>query len=139
MTGAVMNAEQPATVVQELRPVPPPPPAQAADVEQSPVVLRDVFPADVTTADGNGARNVRAVITTERLYVWHELNGAPALLFQAAVDPLASDIGNTWSRPPFLVAFVDGGEARITAGSGCGCGSPLRSARLFDGVSRVGS
>lgn len=106
-------------------------------VEASPVVLRDVFPAEVTAPDGTLHRKVRAVLSRERLYVFAEVDGAPAAVVSEPWVEEGSTVGAAWSRRPFTVATEEG-RWIVNHGYGCGCSSPLRAARLFTGAGRTG-
>lgn len=93
--------------------------------EETPVVLRDVFPA-VVTIGSRTYRSALAVITSTRLLVYLT-RAAPVL--DAPYDPLISAVpppnAPRLLRPAHLVLLS--GEAVTVAGQrGCGCSNPLK-------------
>lgn len=93
------------------------------------VMRRDVYPAEILMPDGELIRNVRAFVTTHRV-----------LLFAAGPDreiDLHRELTLTeaWSVPGdrntlrqgSIQLDVEEGTAWLNAGSGCGCGSPLKA------------
>jgi hypothetical protein len=88
------------------------------------VVVRDVFPAEVTVG-GQVYRSARAVITRDRLYVY--LNTAGPLI-DTPYDPATSAVPAI-SAPRSKAAHLtlaDGGVAHVNGQRGCGCGNPLK-------------
>lgn len=99
-------------------------------VEEQPVVVADVFPAEVALPTGV-LRGVRAVITRARLYVWAAEGPTPRLVFSEPVDLARS----AFARPgaprshAHHLTLSDQQEAtvHVTRARGCGCGSPLKT------------
>jgi hypothetical protein len=95
--------------------------AQLAPV---PVVVRDVFPAEVAVG-GNVYRSARAVITRDRLLVYLTTAGpvvdTPYDRELSAVAPLNAPR----SRASHLT-LADGRPAHVNGQRGCGCGNPLK-------------
>lgn len=103
--------------------------------EASPVVVRDVFPAEVWLSDGNVYRTARAVVTRERVYVFQGQGRDRLLRFVAEYDPERSAIPryNASPRENTTLALQGVQEPALGLASltirrqrGCGCGSPLR-------------
>jgi hypothetical protein len=90
-----------------------------------PVVIRDVFPAEVLF-DSRVYRSARAVITRDyRLRVWLR-PGEPVV--DVELDPALSVIAPLnapRSRASHLTA-IDGLPALVNGQRGCGCGNPLK-------------
>lgn len=89
-----------------------------------PVVIRDVFPAEVAIG-GEVHRTARAIITRDRLLVYLTTAG-PVL--DTPYDAAASDvppISAPRSRPAHLT-LADGTPAHVNGQRGCGCGNPLK-------------
>lgn len=95
--------------------------------EESPVVLRDVFPAEVHIG-GHVYRTAFAIVTRARLYVYQAEGRARILRLEAEYDPAASTVPryNAGPREDATLQLLDGRTARVTRQRGCGCGSPLR-------------
>jgi hypothetical protein len=95
--------------------------AQPVDV---PVVVRDVFPAEVIIG-GSSYRSARVVITRDRLLVYLTTAGpvvdAPYDVALSAVAPLNAPR----SRASHLT-LTDGRPAHVNGQRGCGCGNPLK-------------
>jgi hypothetical protein len=90
----------------------------------APVVVRDVFPAEVAVG-GSVYRSARAVITRDRLLVYLTTAGP---VVDTPYDPAASTvapISAPRSRASHL-ALPDGGTAHVNGQRGCGCGNPLK-------------
>lgn len=104
--------------------------ALTADPEPEPVVIRDVFPAEVATPSGV-YRQARAVVTRTRLYVWVAEGDGPRLVLCEAINP-----GRTvFARPNaprshahhVTLSGQEEATVHVTRARGCGCGSPLKS------------
>lgn len=101
-------------------------------VEQSPVVVRDQFPVEVVKPDGGLLRSARALLTTERLYVFQAEGGKPTLVFSTpwlrdgskVPAPHASRAEGTH------LALEDGSQVHVNRQQGCGCGNALKAAPL---------
>lgn len=90
-----------------------------------PVVVRDVFPAEVVLPTGDVARSARVVITRERVLVW-VTPAAPIL--DRAYDAAASQVpalSAPRSRPAHL-DLGDGTFVHVNGQRGCGCSNPLK-------------
>jgi hypothetical protein len=101
--------------------------------ETSPVVIRDVFPAEAWLGDGNVYRSARVVVTRERVYVWQAEGRDRHLRLDAAYDPERSTVPryNAGPREQTILALDDGPVPSlvIRRQRGCGCSSPLRGWR----------
>jgi hypothetical protein len=88
------------------------------------VVIRDVFPAVVTTGLDT-YRNARAVVTRDRVYVW--LTRATPVL-EAGYDRDLSTIPrvNAPRSTRTYLRLSSGTALTIEAQRGCGCGNPLK-------------
>lgn len=102
--------------------------------EESPVVVRDLFPAEVWIGD-LAYRTAFAVITAERLYVWQAEGRDRVLRVEYPYDPAASTVP-AYNAPPRQEARLvlvggsqDGVTATVRRQRGCGCGSSLRGWR----------
>lgn len=98
--------------------------------EESPVVVRDLFPAEVQVG-GLIYRTAFAVITRERLYVWQAEGRDRILRAERVYDPAASLVPR-YNAPPRQEAHLvlDGGvDAVVRRQRGCGCSSSLRGWR----------
>lgn len=91
---------------------------------EPPVVVRDVFPAEVSVA-GQVYRSARAVITKERLLVYLTTAGP---VVDVPYDPEASSVAplNAPRSKASHVLLGDGTLAHINGQRGCGCGNPLK-------------
>lgn len=92
-----------------------------------PVVLRDVFPATVTT-EGGQYRSALAVITEDRLMVW-VTRAAPIL--DAPYDRDRSRIprGSAPRSATAHLVLASGQVVSVAGQRGCGCGNPLKGWR----------
>lgn len=92
---------------------------------EPPVVIRDVFPAEVAVG-GQVYRTARAVITRTRLLVYVTAAGpvidTPYDLSRSAVAPL-----NAPRSAASHLTLADGQAAHINGQRGCGCGNPLKA------------
>ncbi len=101
--------------------------------EESPVVVRDLFPAEVQLGD-RVYRTAFAVITRERLYVWQAEGRERFLRLVAAYDPAASTVPR-YNAPPrqeatlVLLGHPTASTAIVRRQRGCGCSSSLRGWR----------
>lgn len=104
--------------------------ATALTPEESPVVVRDLFPAEVTVG-GFTYRTAFAVITRERLYVWQAEGRDRVLRIERAYDPAASAVPgyNAPPRQEARLVLADGVDATVRRQRGCGCNSALRGWR----------
>lgn len=95
-----------------------------AQPEAAPIVVRDVFPAEVAV-NGQVYRTARAIVTRDRLLVY--LTTAAPIL-DTPYDPAASTVPavNAPSSRATRLALVGGGTASINRQRGCGCGNPLK-------------
>lgn len=92
------------------------------------VLCRDVMPADVLKPDGSMLREVRAFVTTHRLVAFQANPQIEKVLDLALLDPFCVPASRgTLSGTEQLQVRVEGGDAWVNRGSGCGCGSPLRA------------
>jgi len=92
--------------------------------EADPVVIRDVFPAEVALP-GQHLRSARVVVTRARVYAWI---GDRELILDAEYDPGESAVP-ALNAPPSRAAHLrlaDGSEVHVNKQRGCGCGSPLK-------------
>jgi hypothetical protein len=99
-------------------------------IEDDPIVVRDLFPAEVQVGDVT-YRTAFAIITRERLYVWQAEGRERVLRLSAAYDPARSTIP-AYHAPPrqdARVVMYDGRTAVVRRQRGCGCGSSLRGWR----------
>jgi hypothetical protein len=89
-----------------------------------PVVVRDVFPAEVAVA-GQVYRSARAVITRDRLLVYLTTAGP---VIDTPYDPAASAVAplNAPRSRPSHLALPGGQQAHVNGQRGCGCGNPLK-------------
>jgi len=105
-------------------------------MEAEPVVVRNVFPAEVVLPDGSLKTQALVKVTRERVYVWH---GERDLIVDEAhgldADGLAELPPSYAMRANALRIPLDGGTLTVNKGKGCGCSSPLKSFRPF-GVER---
>lgn len=95
--------------------------AQPVDV---PVVVRDVFPAEVVHG-GDVYRTARAIITRDRVLVY--LTPAGPVL-DSPYDPAASAVAPI-SAPrgkASHLTLADGTVVHVNGQRGCGCGNPLK-------------
>lgn len=95
--------------------------------EPSPIVIRDLFPAEVHV-DGIVYRTAYAVITRERLYVYQAEGRDRVLRLVAPYDPAGSTVP-PYQAPPRQESRLDLGAGRtatVRRQRGCGCGSSLR-------------
>lgn len=89
-----------------------------------PVVIRDVFPAEVAVG-GQVFRSARAVITRDRLLVYLT-TAAPVI--DVPYEPDASAVAPL-SAPRTRASHLTltgGGAAHVNGQRGCGCGNPLK-------------
>lgn len=100
--------------------------------EAEPVIIRHIYPANVILPNGTEARSALAIVTQQRVYVWAQLGGTvQAVLDEEYVQPdrPLPHVAQLKTAP--IVLGVPGGQVMVSAGSGCGCGSPLKSFRPF--------
>lgn len=92
--------------------------------EETPVVLRHVFPAEVQTGD-RSYRTALAVITRDRVLVYLT-RAAPVL--DAPYDPARSTVPPA-TAPRFAAAnltLASGATLQVRGQRGCGCANPLK-------------
>ena len=94
--------------------------------ETSPIITRDLVPAEVTLPDSTLLSPARAVLTKERLYVWVDGPSGVTLAFEAPYDPIDTNLVSQ----PWVIATSDG-PVHVNRGRGCGCGSPLKTFAPF--------
>ncbi len=101
--------------------------------EEAPVVVRDLFPAEVVV-DDLVYRTAFAVVTRRRLYVWQAEGRERVLRLVAEYDPDASAIPR-YNAPPrqearlVLRGHPTASTAIVRRQRGCGCSSSLRGWR----------
>lgn len=97
--------------------------------EPDPVVIADVFPAEVATPSGVH-RGVRAVVTRTRLYVWAADGAGRRLVLCEPVDLGRSAFARPGAPRSHAHHLTVSGQQEatmhITRARGCGCGSPLK-------------
>lgn len=100
--------------------------------ESNPVVVRDVFPAEVWV-DGVAYRTARALVTRERVYVFQAQGRERVLRLDEAYLPESSTVPRYNAGPReetrLQLRGSEVGAMRslvIRRQRGCGCGSPLR-------------
>lgn len=91
----------------------------------------DVFPVNVTTADGRSWAGVRLVVAGTEGYLFGKTGGGVALLGQ--VDGVGVVDMPTY---PLTVATA-AGEMVVAQAGGCGCGNPVRAASVTRLLSMV--
>lgn len=98
--------------------------------ETNPVVVRDVFPAEVWV-DGLVYRSARAIVTRERVYVFQAEGREQRLRLDEPYGPDGSTIPryNAGPREATYLSLVGMRSLVIRRQRGCGCGSPLRGWR----------
>jgi hypothetical protein len=106
--------------------------------EDAPVVLRDVFPAEVWV-DGVVYRTARAIVTRERVYVWQAEGRQQLLRLDEAYLPESSTVPryNAGPREETRLQLRDSEPGAMRAlvvrrQRGCGCGSSLRGWRPWN-------
>jgi hypothetical protein len=98
--------------------------------EEAPVVVRDLFPAEVQLGDLT-YRTALAVVTRTRLYVFQAEGRERVLRLVAEYDPERSAVP-LYNAPPrqetrlALRGHPSASTAIIRRQRGCGCGSSLR-------------
>jgi hypothetical protein len=113
--------------------------------EGTPLVVRDVFPAEVAVA-GVVFRSARAVVTRERVYVWLAQDGAPKLVLSSAYDPATSSVAvlNAPRSKASHLQLADDDEygsamLHVNGQRGCGCSSPLKAFTPWQPYRKVAS
>lgn len=99
-------------------------------VEDAPIVVRDLFPAEVQVGDLL-YRTAFAIVTRERLYVYQAEGRDRVLRLSEPYDPDRSTVP-AYNAPPRVDArlvLADGRRAVVRRQRGCGCGSSLRGWR----------
>lgn len=87
----------------------------------------NAFPARVVDPNGRQySGDIRAVVIPDELFVYGERTDqwghrVPVTMLRVPLARMRPD-GNSW-----IVTDLDGLEWQVGPGSGCGCGSPLRS------------
>lgn len=91
-----------------------------------PVVIREVFPTDVTLGD-QYFRTAMVVVTRQDVRVFQLKDGDITQVFQDTYDPLASTLVDQWRLrvEPMIVATPQG-VLRAQQAGGCGCSNPLK-------------
>lgn len=92
--------------------------------EGPPVVVRDVFPATVTT-EGGTWRSARVIVTRDRLLVYLTTAGPvlDAPYTEAVLPPPGQRFGTA------RITLASGATLLVAGQRGCGCGNPLKSWR----------
>lgn len=93
--------------------------------ESNPVVVRDVFPAEVYVG-GITYRTARALVTRERLYVFQAQGRERLLRLDEPYTDGSIPRYNASPREATSLTLADGRAVVIRRQRGCGCGSPLR-------------
>lgn len=95
--------------------------------ETKPVIVRDVFPAEVWV-DGLVYRTARAIVTRERVYVFQAEGRDRRLRLDEPYDAEASTVPryNAGPREATYLSLPGIRSLVIRRQRGCGCGSPLR-------------
>jgi hypothetical protein len=95
--------------------------------EDAPVVVRDVFPAEVTLSTGEQYRSARVVVTRARVYVWIGDRRERVAVLERPYLPEVSIVPryNAPPREPSHLALEGGVLVTVRRMRGCGCGSPL--------------
>lgn len=82
-------------------------------------VSLDMFPADVTLADGTLLRSARIFVADDRVLVYTRVGGTPKLTYEA-------DVVSMVSSPRNAAVVTEDGTVQAHARQGCGCGNPLK-------------
>lgn len=85
-------------------------------------VVADLFPVVVTAPDGTVQRDVRVLLTKDRLYTFTRIDGRPTFLSQTAVASFDR------TRAQWDIIDADGGVWTLLRQGGCGCGNVLKRA-----------
>ena len=95
-------------------------------VEGAVPVRADVYPAQVQFSfTDNPYPKTRAILTADTVLILVEATGGPAVLYEERLENVAIP-----DREHIIATTVDG-DVTISRGSGCGCGSTLKSYRPF--------
>lgn len=100
--------------------------------ETNPIVVRDVFPAQVVTPSGV-ARTARVVLTQSYVYVWTMVDGRRTLALCEPYEPGSSTLAargaprNVASH--LTLAGQEAPTVHIQRERGCGCNNPLKAWR----------
>lgn len=104
------------------------------DEQTPPIVVRDVFPVEVTIG-GSVYRSARAIVTRDRVHVFIAGDGSPTQVLDAPYDPGASSVP-ALNAPPrqathlILSGDQEGTAVHVNRQRGCGCGNPLKAAAV---------
>lgn len=104
------------------------------DRDRVTVIVRDTFPAELVDPDPSldvpaGRLRVVATVGGTLLLLVESSSGLVRLEFD--YDPVRSEIGQVWSAAPARFVLTDGRVVEVRRGTGCGCGSALRSTEPF--------
>lgn len=94
------------------------------------VMRRDVYPAEIVMPDGELITGVHAFVTSHRVLLYSEIAHREIALTHDLPLAVAWSVPgdrNTLRQGHLQLDLQDGGTAWLNAGSGCGCGSPLKS------------
>lgn len=98
------------------------------------VIVRDTFPAELVDppADlGVPPGRLRVVATTGGTLLLLVEASTGLVRVEVPYDVEHSEIGQVWSAAPARFVLTDGRVVQVRRGSGCGCGSALRSTEPF--------
>lgn len=109
--------------------MPAPRPAPGPAPEPDPVVVRDVFPVQVTSGPDVISKLARVVITRGAFYVYENKGGTPTLVASGPYWPEQSEVPtfSTSRRRTATVEAQDGRTLTVAPLGGCGCGNPLKA------------
>lgn len=99
--------------------------------EARPVVVRDVFPAEVVHGE-DLYRPVRVLITRDHVYLFEARDGRPALLWSSPWTREGSEVPDV-NAPKAMgshLVLADGTVIHVNTQRHCGCGNPLKAAPL---------
>lgn len=105
-------------------------PVVEPQLETDPVILRRIFPAEVTLA-GRVFYPALAIVTRERVYAWTSPS-TPVLSESYTRQDGSPEMPREYElrRRP-IVLDIPGGQVAINRGKGCGCGNALKHYRPF--------
>jgi len=90
------------------------------DLEASPVVRRDQYPADVTLPDGQHLTRALVVVTVGAVYVWTAADTEPVYAATITGAVLPSRFAGSFATASAVT--TSGETVEWTAGQGCRCG-----------------
>lgn len=99
------------------------------------LIVRDIFPAQLldppAELDLPAGGRVRAVATVDGTLLLLIETGGGLQRRELPYDVDASELGQVWSARPARFVLTNGLTLDVRRGSGCGCGSRLRSIEPF--------